>query len=66
MNVRGQVAVAQIEPVCTAISGQPLQRMEGLVTNSPALCWIHNPRKRVRHDIQIGRDFQAVKNDVVA
>ena len=36
MDVRGKVAVTEIEPIGTAIRGQPLQRVKRFAAKSPA------------------------------
>src|SRR5215467_7538474 len=63
--MRGQVAVSKIEPIRAAVNRQTVQCMESLSSKAPPLCGIHNPRKRVRHDVQIWRDFQSMQNDIV-
>ena len=66
MNVRGQVAIAEIEPVDAAEHREPLQRVKGLAAEAPAFRRIDDAGERVSHDVEVGRNFQAVKSDVVA
>ena len=65
MNVRSQVPVAQVEPVGAAVTSQAFQRMKSVTPNPPAFRWVNNSRQRVRHDVEIRRDFQPVKDDIV-
>ena len=66
MNVRRQVAIAQVEPRRAAVYGQLIVRAERLVAKAPARLGIHHPGQRIGHDIEIGRDGQSVHHDVVA
>src|ERR1700746_1393103 len=40
--------------------------MECFSANSPSFCRVDDSRERVRHDVKIGRDFQAVEFDIIA
>ncbi len=64
--MRGEVAVAEMEPVGAAVLGQALERIKCFLAKAPAFGQIHNSREGVRDDVQVGGDFQSVKNDVVA
>ena len=66
MDVRGQIAVAEIEPVGAAEDGQALQHMKCFVREIPSLLRIDDSSQRVGDDVEVGRDFQAVQHDVVA
>ena len=65
MNVRGQVPVAQIKPVGSAVGRQPLQRMERFPPNPPAFGRIDDSRQRIRHNVEIRRNFQPVQDNVI-
>ena len=64
--MRGKVPVAEIEPIGAAEVGQALERIECFSAKAPAFGRIHNSREGVGDDVEVGRDFQTVKNDVVA
>src|SRR5207245_5088529 len=40
--------------------------MKSFTTDSPALCRIDDPRQGVGHNVEVGRNFQAVELDVIA
>src|SRR5579864_8884655 len=65
MNVRGQVAIAEIEPVGSPEHDQSLQRMKGFAAVPPALRGIDEAGQRVRDNVQVRRDLQPVERDVV-
>lgn len=66
MNVRRQIAIAQVEPRRTPVCGQLIVRPERLIAKAPSRLWIHQVGQRIGDDIQIGRDGQSMENDVVA
>src|SRR4029077_15504846 len=66
MNVRGEVTITEVEPVGAAIEGEALECVKCFPAKTPAFCGIDDARKGVGHDIEIGRDLQAVKNNIVA
>ncbi len=66
MDMRCQIAVAEIEPVRTAERGEPFQSVKGFATESPALRGVDDASKRIGDDVEVGRDFQAVESNVVA
>src|SRR5712664_4609949 len=66
MNVRGEIAVAEIEPIDAAEGRQALQRMKRLPTVAPTFCLIHNSRKRVSDNVEVRRDSQTMQGDVIA
>src|SRR6266851_7583192 len=66
MDMRCQIAVAEIEPVRTAERGEPFQSVKGFATESPALRGVDDAGKRIGDDVEVGRDFQAVESNVVA
>src|SRR5438128_3912434 len=66
MDLRGEVAVVEIEPVGTAVARLALLRMKSFTTDSPALCRIDDRRQGVGHNVEVGRNFQAVELDVIA
>jgi len=66
VNVGGEIAVAEIEPSLAAIGAEPLEEMKRFAAHSPAFGGINHPGKRVGDDIEVGRNFQAVHDDVVA
>ena len=57
VDVRRQIAVAQVEPCLAAEDAQPLQRMKCLAAKSPAFRGVDDPREGVGDDVQIGGDF---------
>ena len=66
MNVRGKVAVAEIEPCFVAVRAEALQEVKCVAAEAPAGLRIDDPGERVRHYVEIGRDAQAVQEDVVS
>ncbi len=66
MDVGGEVAVAEVEPIGAAEVGQALERVKCFSAKTPAFGRIHNPGEGVGDDVQVRRDFQSVKNDVIA
>ena len=66
MDVSGEVAVAQVEPIGAPIAGEAFQSMKRFPTNPPAFCGIDDSRQGVSHDVEVRRNLQAVENDVVA
>src|SRR5216684_49757 len=66
MDMRCQIAVAEIEPVRTAERGEPFQSVERFATESPALRGVDDASKRIGDDVEVGRDFQTVESNVVA
>src|SRR5260370_22034829 len=66
LDMRCQIAVAEIEPVRTAERGEAFQSVKGFATESPALRGVDDASKRISDDVEVGRDFQAVQSNVVA
>jgi hypothetical protein len=66
MNMRGEVAIAEIEPSFVAIHSEALEEIESFAAEAPSRCGIHNASESVRDDVEIGRDFEAVHADVIA
>src|SRR6202022_1082243 len=66
MDVRGEIAVAEIEPVAAAKHSEALKGVKGFSAVSPALGGFNNARERVGNNVEVGRDFQAVERYVVA
>ncbi len=66
MNMRGEVAIAEIEPSFAAVYGEALEEMKSFAAHAPAFRGIDDSGERVGDDVQIGGNFQTVHNDVVA
>ena len=66
VNVGGEIAIAEIEPGFTAVDAESFEEMKGFAAYAPAGRGIHDPGERVGDDIEVGRNFQAVEDDVVA
>ena len=65
MDVRGKVTIAEIEPISAAEVGQALERVKCFSAKTPAFGRVHDSGESVGDDVEVGRDFQSVKNDVV-
>ena len=48
------------------IAPEHLQRMEGITLNPPPLVSVMQTGQGVGHDVEIGRDMQAMQVDVIA
>lgn len=66
MDVRGEIAIAKIEPGFAAIDAESFQEMKRFAAHAPAFGGIDDAGQRVRDDVQVGRNFQAVQDDVIA
>src|SRR5580658_520467 len=66
MNVRGQIAVAEIEPRLAAIAPQPFERGERVAGKPPAGGGVYNSRQRIDDGINIRANREAVQFGVVA
>ena len=66
MDVRSKVAVSEIEPIGAAKVGQALERVKCFSAKTPAFGGIDDSREGVGDDVEVGRDFQSVKDNVVA
>src|SRR2546426_8125900 len=66
VNVRSKVTIAKIEPRLTSERAQPLESGKSIAPEPPTGLGIHHAGKRVRDDIEIRGDAQAMKNNVVA
>ena len=64
--MRGEVAVAKIEPIGAAVEGEALQGVKRFAAKSPAFLRIDDSGKRVGNDVEVGGDSQAVEDDVIA
>jgi len=53
MDMRGEVTIAEIEPIGAPIAGQTFERMKSFTSKSPALSSIHNSRERVGDDVEV-------------
>ena len=66
MQMRGHIAVAELEPRFASKGTEPFEGMKSLPAETPALRPIHDPGKGIGHDVEIGRNAQPVEDDVVA
>ncbi len=66
VNVGGEIAIAEIEPSFAAIGAEPLEEMKSFTAHAPAFGGIDDSGERVRNDVEVGRNFQTVHDDVVA
>ena len=64
--MRPQVAVAEIEPRRFPIALQHRQACKGIATDAPAALFVDQPTQGIGHNIDIGRNMQAVEFDVIA
>jgi len=58
VNVGGQVAVAQVEPVFTAESNEAFQGVKRFAAKAPALFRIDEASQGVGDDIEVGEIFR--------
>src|SRR5512136_816522 len=65
MDMGGEVAVTEIEPIFAAEESEAFEGVEGLAAKAPTFCRINDAGESVGHDIEVGRDFQSMKDDVV-
>jgi len=66
VNMRGEIAIAEIEPSFATVYGEAFEEMKSLAAHAPAFRGIDDSGERVGDDVQVGRNFQTVHNDVVA
>jgi len=66
MNVRGEIAIAEMEPRFMAVAAESLEKMKCFAAHAPTGGRIHHAGERVRDDVEVGGDFEAVEDDVVA
>ena len=66
VDVRGEVAIAKIEPVDPAEDGEPLERVKRLPAKAPAFRGVDDAGQRIGDDVEVRRNFQTMKRDVVA
>jgi hypothetical protein len=66
VNVGSEITIAEIEPSFAAISAEPLEEMKSFTAHAPAFGGINHTGQRIGDDIEVGRDFQTVHDDVVA
>src|SRR6185437_14180892 len=65
MNVGGEITVAEVKPGFAAENGESLQEMKSFAAHAPSCGGIHDAGEGVGNDIEVGGNFQTVKNDVV-
>ena len=65
MNMRGEIAIAEIEPDFAAVDAEALQKMKRFAAHAPARGGIDETSERVGNDVEVRRNFQAVQDDVV-
>ena len=53
MDVRGEVAVAEIEPAGAPKGGEALERVKRFAAIAPAFCRIDDSRERVSDDVEV-------------
>ncbi len=61
-----EVPVSEREPGVAAEASDAVHRMEGLVDEAPATHRIGQPRERVHHGVEVGRDREAEVLEVVS
>jgi hypothetical protein len=65
MNVGCEITVAEVKPGFAAEDAESLQEMKSFAAHAPSRGGIHNAGEGVGNDIEVGGNFQSVKNDVV-
>ena len=66
MQAVREVGVAEAEPGLVAEGAQPLDQREAIALQAEAALGIDAARERVGHDVEIGRDVDAVEEAVVS
>ncbi len=65
MDVRGEIAVAEIEPIAAPVASEAFQGVKRVAAESPAFHRVNHSRQCVGDDVEVRGNLQTVKNDIV-